>query len=70
MLDQREIIEREIQSTAWKGEITDVLRHYQKRQQEQHYVPRKYQPVILLVSERSDGVDSTSQSFAKGYLPL
>lgn len=69
MLDQREIIEREIQSTAWKGEITDVLRHYQKRQQEQHYVPRKYQPVYL-VSERSDDVDSTSQSFAKGYLPL
>lgn len=47
VLDQREIIEREIQSTAWKGEIADVLRHYQKRQQEQHYVPRKYQPVLL-----------------------
>ena len=48
VLDQREIIEREIQSTSWKGEITDVLRHYQKRQQEQNYVPRKYQPVLLL----------------------
>lgn len=48
VLDQREIIEREIQSTSWKGEITDVLRHYQNRQQEKHYVPRKYQPVLLL----------------------
>ena len=48
VLEQRHIIEQELQHREWKGQLDSVLQRYHNRRAIQHRIPQKYQPVRVV----------------------